>query len=105
MVKKVTVKVPSKGIAKARDSQKIYLNTGVKKARGCWHPDYNLKVHRFKYPHGSVIMACGYRKLVVWWDNGYNRNELYTGDGYHSAGLRVCDREGIQGFSDIPIKE
>ena len=25
--------------------------------------------------------------------------------GYHSSGLRICDREDIQGFSDIPIRE
>ena len=29
-----------------------------------------------------------------------NWNQLYTGNGYHSAGLRICEDEDIQGFSD-----
>ena len=105
MVKKVKIKVAPKGVGKMKDSQQIYLNTRVKKAMGCWHPKYNPKFHRYKYLHGSVMMACGYRRWVVWWDDSYNWNRLYTGDGYHSAGLKICDKEDIQGFSDIPVRE
>ena len=72
---------------------------------GCWHPNYNQKLHRYKYLHGSIMMACGYCRWMVWWDNGYKWNWLYTGDGYHSAGLKICNTEDIQGFSNIPIRE
>ena len=105
MVKKITLKVPSKGVAKSKDSQRIYLTSRVKKAMGGWHPNFNPKVHRYQYLHGLVMTACGYRKWVVWRNDGYNWNRLYTGDSYHSAGLKVCNREDIQGFSDIPIRE
>ena len=105
MVKQLKIKVPPKGTGKSKKYQKIYLNTRVKKAMGCWHPNYIPKVHRYKYLHGSVMMACGYQKWVVWWDDGYNWNRLYTGAGYHSAGLKVCDHEDVQSFSDIPVRE
>ena len=105
MVKKVKIKVPPKGVGKLKDLQRIYLNTRVKIAMGCWHPKVNPKLHRYKYLHGSVMMACGYRKWVVWWDDSYNWNHLYTGDVYHSAGLKICNAEDVQGFWDIPIRE
>ena len=72
-----------------------------KKLMGSWHPDYNPKLHRYKYLHGSVMMACGYWKWIVWRDNGLNWNKLCTGTGYYSSGLVVCDKDH-QGFSDIP---
>ena len=65
----------------------------------------NSKVHWYKYLHESMTVACGYHNWVVWWDDGYNWNQLYTGDGYHSIGLKICDREHVQGFSYILIKE
>ena len=105
MVKKITLKVPPKGVLKSKDSLRIYLNTRVKKAMGGWHPNFNPMVHRYKYLHGLVMMTCGECKWVVWWDDGYNWNRLYIGDGYHSAGLKVCDREDIQVFFVIPIRE
>ena len=71
----------------------------------CWHQHYKPKLHRYKYLHGSVMMANGYCRWVVWWDNGYNWNWLYTGDGYHSTVLKICDQEDVQGFSDIPKRE
>ena len=30
---------------------------------------------------------------------------MHIGDSYHSAGLMVCNRKDIQGFSVIPIRE
>ncbi len=100
MVKRIKVPVPPKGPGDERNSQSIYVNTRVKKLMGSWHPDYNPQLHKCKYLHGSVMMACGYRRWIVWWDDGFNWNKLYTGAGYHSSGLVKCDMDQ-QGFSDI----
>ena len=100
MVKKVTINITPKDPGLPRQSQRIYVNTRVKKLMGTWHPGYNPQVHKSKYLHGSVMMACGYRKWIVRWDDGHNWNQMYTGNGYHSAGLKICEDEDIQGFSD-----
>ena len=100
--KKVTVNISPKGPGPPRSIQRIYVNTRVKKMMGPWHPGYNPQVHKNMYLHGSMMIACGYYKWIIWWDDGHNWNQLYTGNCYHSAGLKVCDKEDVQGFSDAP---
>ena len=62
MVKKVTANVSLNGPGPPRSILRIYVNTRIKKMMGLRHPGYNPQVHKDKYLHGLVMMACGYHK-------------------------------------------
>jgi len=83
------------------DSTRIHEGCRVKKVMGAWHPCYDEPIHKNKYIHGTVVLSVGFRKWVVWWDDGYNYNRQYTADVYDSHGL-VIEKGDIEGpFSSV----